>query len=151
MIAFGPVSSRRLGRSLDINNILPKICSYSCAYCHVGKTVQMEVKRRFFYSPQDIDMLSSLGIRIAVISNASLIWDNGVRDDLAKADWVFLKVDALDERTWRRMDRPHRALAHEAILQGILDLSKEMSNRVYLIFASTISSLSLHRFSAPRT
>jgi wyosine [tRNA(Phe)-imidazoG37] synthetase (radical SAM superfamily) len=163
MIAFGPVPSRRLGRSLGINNIPARICSYSCAYCQVGKTLQMEVQRRSFYSPQEIyqevkekvdssrnlglaidyltfvpdgeptldinlgqeiDMLRSLGIRIAVISNASLIWDESVRKELARADWVSLKVDVLDERIWRRMDRPHRALQHEAILQGILEFAK---------------------------
>ena len=164
MIAFGPVPSRRLGRSLGINNIPAKICSYSCVYCQVGRTLQMEIKRSSFYSPQEIyqgvlekvdssrsqglaidyltfvpdgeptldinlgreiNMLRSLGIRIAVISNASQIWDEGVREELAMADWVSLKVDALDERIWRRMDRPHRALRHEAILQGILDFSKD--------------------------
>ena len=164
MIAFGTVPSRRLGRSLGINNIPAKICSYSCAYCQVGRTLHMAVERRSFYSPQDIysevkqkveeiksqglaidyltfvpdgeptldanlgreiDILKPLGIRIAVISNASLIWDEGVRDDLSKADWVSVKVDAPNEQIWRRMDRPHRALRHEAILQGILDFSKE--------------------------
>jgi wyosine [tRNA(Phe)-imidazoG37] synthetase (radical SAM superfamily) len=35
MIAFGPVPSRRLGQSLGINNIPPKICTYSCIYCQV--------------------------------------------------------------------------------------------------------------------
>lgn len=54
MIAFGPVPSRRLRRSLGINNIPAKICTYSCAYCQVGRTVQMEVKRCSFYSPQEI-------------------------------------------------------------------------------------------------
>ena len=34
-IAFGPVLSRRLGRILGINNIPPKVCSYSCLYCQV--------------------------------------------------------------------------------------------------------------------
>ena len=164
MIAFGPVPSRRLGRSLGINNIPAKICTYSCAYCQVGRTMQMEVKRRSYYSPQEIwqevkakvdssksqglaidyltfvpdgeptldinlgqeiDMLRPLGIKIAVISNASLIWDENVREELSKADWVSVKVDALDEHIWRRMDRPHRALGHEAILQGILDFSKD--------------------------
>lgn len=163
-IAFGPVPSRRLGRSLGINNIPAKICTYSCAYCQVGRTVQMAVERRPYYSPQEIfdevrekvdglqsqgsavdyltfvpdgeptldinlgraiDMLKSLGIRIAVISNASLLWDEGVRRDLAVADWVSIKVDTVDDRVWRRMDRPHRALRHEAILQGIQDFSKE--------------------------
>ena len=36
MIAFGPVPYKRLGRSLGINNIPPKICTYSCVYCQVA-------------------------------------------------------------------------------------------------------------------
>ena len=54
MIAFGPVPSRRLGRSLGINNIPAKICTYSCAYCQVGRTLQMEAMRRSFFSPQEL-------------------------------------------------------------------------------------------------
>jgi len=54
MIAFGPVPSRRLGRSLGINNIPPKICSYSCVYCQVGKTLQMQAERSYFYDPEII-------------------------------------------------------------------------------------------------
>jgi wyosine [tRNA(Phe)-imidazoG37] synthetase (radical SAM superfamily) len=37
-IAFGPVPSRRLGRSIGVNNVPPKTCSYSCVYCQVGIT-----------------------------------------------------------------------------------------------------------------
>ena len=163
MIAFGPVPSRRLGRSLGINNIPPKICSYSCAYCQVGRTTQMEVERRPFYRPEEIldevrekvensgsmgkaidfltfvpdgeptldvnlgreiEMLKPLGIKVAVISNASLIWDEGVREELSKADWVSLKVDTVEELAWRRINRPHRALRLESILEGILDFSR---------------------------
>ena len=54
MIAFGPVPSRRLGRSLGINNIPPKVCSYSCVYCQVGKTSRMQVDRTPFYDPREI-------------------------------------------------------------------------------------------------
>ncbi len=163
-IAFGPVPSRRLGRSLGINNIPAKICTYSCAYCQVGRTLQMETMRRSFFSPQEIcdeveekvkssidqglavdyltfvpdgeptldinlgqeiDMLRSLGLKIAVITNASLIWDERVREDLGRADWVSVKMDAVDERLWRKVDRPHRSLRLESILQGILDFSKQ--------------------------
>ena len=48
MIAFGPVPSRRLGRSLGINNIPPKVCTYSCVYCQLGRTTKMQVERRPF-------------------------------------------------------------------------------------------------------
>ena len=54
MNVFGPVPSRRLGRSLGINNIPPKICSYSCVYCQLGRTLRMEIKRRAFYEPEEL-------------------------------------------------------------------------------------------------
>ena len=54
MIAFGPVPSRRLGRSLGINNIPPKVCTYSCAYCQLGRTRKMSAERQEFYRPREI-------------------------------------------------------------------------------------------------
>jgi wyosine [tRNA(Phe)-imidazoG37] synthetase (radical SAM superfamily) len=53
-IAFGPVPSRRLGRSLGINNIPPKSCSYACVYCQVGRTVDLIAERRAFYPPEEV-------------------------------------------------------------------------------------------------
>jgi wyosine [tRNA(Phe)-imidazoG37] synthetase (radical SAM superfamily) len=53
-IAFGPVPSRRLGRSLGINNVPPKVCSYSCTYCQVGPTIDRAVEPRTFYPPAQI-------------------------------------------------------------------------------------------------
>lgn len=53
-IIFGPVPSRRLGRSLGINHIPPKHCSYSCLYCQVGPTDAQEITPRRFYPPQEI-------------------------------------------------------------------------------------------------
>ena len=159
MIAFGPVPSRRLGRSLGINNIPPKICTYSCVYCQIGRTPKMAVDRRTFYDPEEIvgavgvkvarttdageaieyltfvpdgeptldgnlgreiERLRPLGLPVAVISNASLIWREDVRLDLMGADWVSLKVDAVDEAVWRRIDRPHGSLDLAAILDGML-------------------------------
>jgi wyosine [tRNA(Phe)-imidazoG37] synthetase (radical SAM superfamily) len=73
---------------------------------------------------QEIEMLKPLGIKIAAISNASLIWDGGVREELSKADWVSLKVDAFEEPVWRRINRPHRTLRLESILEGIHDFSR---------------------------
>ncbi|MBN1538909.1 MAG: radical SAM protein [Candidatus Thermoplasmatota archaeon] len=53
-IAYGPVPSRRLGRSLGINNIPPKYCSYSCIYCQLGRTENMLKDRRRFYGPEKV-------------------------------------------------------------------------------------------------
>ncbi|MGM0666340.1 MAG: radical SAM protein [Bacteroidota bacterium] len=51
---FGPVPSRRLGKSLGVNNIPHKICTYSCLYCQVGKAIKMQVNRQEFYNPVDL-------------------------------------------------------------------------------------------------
>jgi wyosine [tRNA(Phe)-imidazoG37] synthetase (radical SAM superfamily) len=55
MIAFGPISSRRLGLSLGINNIVShKICSYSCVYCQIGDTKNKTLMRQNFYEPEKL-------------------------------------------------------------------------------------------------
>lgn len=54
MKIFGPVPSRRLGKSLGINLIPPKICSYSCVYCQLGRTRKMQIKRKKFYKPAEV-------------------------------------------------------------------------------------------------
>ena len=52
-----------------------------------------------------IDLLKPLGIPIAVITNSSLMWRTDVRRELAKADWVSLKMDAFEDGIWRRIIR----------------------------------------------
>jgi wyosine [tRNA(Phe)-imidazoG37] synthetase (radical SAM superfamily) len=162
-IAFGPVPSRRLGRSLGVNNIPPKICTYSCAYCQLGHTIHMQATRSVFYEPEEvlkavrrkvkaageigepvdyltfvpdgeptldanlgreIELLRSLGIKIAVITNGSLTWLRDVRENLMKADWVSLKVDSTREEVWRRLDRPYGTLQLSSILQGMLEFAR---------------------------
>lgn len=160
-LVFGPVPSRRLGRSLGINNIPPKICTYSCVYCQLGRTNKMSDERREYYSPEaivtaaearvreveargetidymtfvpdgeptlDIHLgdairgLRRLGPKIAVITNSSLVHLDSVRADLSLADWVSLKVDAVEDKVWRKVDRPHHSLQLDAILRGMLAL-----------------------------
>ncbi|OYT40484.1 MAG: radical SAM protein, partial [Candidatus Altiarchaeales archaeon ex4484_43] len=163
MKAYGPVPSRRLGKSLGINNIPPKVCSYSCVYCQLGTTIRTYIERREFYEIEaiikdvnrkvkeakknkefidylsfvpdgeptldinlgrEIELLRSLRIKIAVITNASLIWREDVRDDLLGADWVSLKIDAISEKIWHRINRPHRSLRLEKILDGMLEFAR---------------------------
>ncbi len=54
MIVFGPVTSRRLGKSLGINHIPPKYCTYSCVYCQVGNTIHLTDKRQHFYEADQV-------------------------------------------------------------------------------------------------
>ena len=51
---FGPIPSRRLGRSLGISPLPKKTCNYSCIYCQLGRTDRMTNKRQEFYKTEDI-------------------------------------------------------------------------------------------------
>jgi len=72
---------------------------------------------------REIELLRPLGVPIAVISNASLLWREQVRESLRLADWVSLKVDAVREEEWRRVNRPHPSLGLGEVLQGMLDFT----------------------------
>ena len=166
MIAFGPIPSRRLGQSLGINNIPPKTCTYECVYCQVGPTTEKTLKRRPFYSPEEvvdavkakvaqsraagasidyltivpdgeptldtqldelIRRLRRLDIPVAVITNGTLLWRADVRAALSGADLVSVKVDAVWEDPWRRINRPAGGLALPAVLQGVRAVARGSS------------------------
>jgi wyosine [tRNA(Phe)-imidazoG37] synthetase (radical SAM superfamily) len=168
-LAFGPVPSRRLGRSLGINNIPPKVCSYSCVYCQLGKTGEKNLNRQVFYQPnailkevqrkvdnaalrneridyitfvsdgeptldvnlgEEISLLKRTGFPVAVITNASLLWLEDVRRELLKAEYVSLKVDAVSEELWKRIDRPHKDLRLNSILNGIQHFAEEFKGTI---------------------
>jgi wyosine [tRNA(Phe)-imidazoG37] synthetase (radical SAM superfamily) len=159
MISFGPIPSRRLGKSLGINNIVPpKVCSYNCVYCQVGKTVNQEIRRKVFFDPETIfndvrhhlkkigkknypnyltfvsngeptldinlgkaiKMVKHFGIPVAIITNASLIGEKSVRDDLLMADWVSLKIDAADSDTWHRVNQPAPGQDFNSIIENMV-------------------------------
>jgi len=68
MIVLGPIPSRRLGRSLGVNNIPPKVCSYSCVYCQVGLTDSMSIERREFYPLEEI--VTEVSERVEQLKNS---------------------------------------------------------------------------------
>jgi len=43
---FGPVPSRRLGRSLGVDLVPFKTCSYDCIYCQLGRTTNKTTQRK---------------------------------------------------------------------------------------------------------
>jgi wyosine [tRNA(Phe)-imidazoG37] synthetase (radical SAM superfamily) len=72
---------------------------------------------------QEINLLKTLKINIAVITNASLIYRKDVQKDLANTDLVSLKVDAVTNHVWHKMNRPHGLLKLRRILGGMLDFA----------------------------
>jgi wyosine [tRNA(Phe)-imidazoG37] synthetase (radical SAM superfamily) len=51
---FGPVPSRRLGRSLGVDLVPLKTCSYDCIYCQLGRTTRKTGQRREWVRLDDV-------------------------------------------------------------------------------------------------
>ncbi len=51
---FGPVPSRRLGRSLGVDLVPFKVCSYDCIYCQLGRTTRRTIERTEFFPLESI-------------------------------------------------------------------------------------------------
>ncbi len=79
---------------------------------------------------QEIEMLKALNIPLAILTNSSLIWREDVREDLLKLNLVSLKLDAVSENLWRRIDRPHKTLRLDKILEGMLEFRKEFKGKL---------------------
>jgi wyosine [tRNA(Phe)-imidazoG37] synthetase (radical SAM superfamily) len=73
---------------------------------------------------REITGLRSSGIPVAVFTNGFLVDRSDVQSDLLRADWVSLKVDAVREDTWRRINRPHGRLRLDDQLAGGLRFSR---------------------------
>lgn len=50
---YGPIPSRRLGRSLGIDPIPAKTCNWNCIYCQLGRSTPMTNERRE-YIPREV-------------------------------------------------------------------------------------------------
>ena len=51
---FGPVPSRRLGRSLGVDLVPFKTCTYDCIYCQLGRTPLKTVERKEWVPLEDV-------------------------------------------------------------------------------------------------
>ncbi|MGV8074857.1 MAG: radical SAM protein [Syntrophobacteraceae bacterium] len=167
---FGPVPSRRLGRSLGIDVIPPKTCTFDCVYCESGPTTCLTLKRKAFISPDEVlvslelhfrqypdsadvltfssageptlyeplgDLLRSIKRRypslpLIVLTNGSLLWEPAVRKDLSVADRVVPSLDAVDEATFLKINRPHAQLDLSLILEGLYAFRREYHGQLYL-------------------
>ncbi|MCD6253825.1 MAG: radical SAM protein [Thermotogae bacterium] len=163
---YGPVPSRRLGRSIGVSPIPPKTCNYSCIYCQLGRTTRMTNKRREFFPLREIlqevseipkdkaDVITIvgegeptlysklgeliLGIRqrvdlpVVVITNGGLLCEPEVKKALSFADVVLPSLDAWDEKSFRRINRPHPSLNFDRVVEGLKTFTQEFRGEVWL-------------------
>jgi wyosine [tRNA(Phe)-imidazoG37] synthetase (radical SAM superfamily) len=72
---FGPIPSRRLGRSLGVDLVPSKACSYDCIYCQLGRTTDKTIVRREYVPMTDI--LMEIEERLAAGAEADYITLSG--------------------------------------------------------------------------
>ncbi len=94
---FGPVPSRRLGRSLGIDTIPLKTCNWNCIYCQLGRTVPLRNERREYF-PRD-EILSEVAASLAQHAPREIDWVTFVGSGEPALHiglgWLISKVKAL--------------------------------------------------------
>jgi wyosine [tRNA(Phe)-imidazoG37] synthetase (radical SAM superfamily) len=165
---YGPVPSRRLGRSLGVDLVPHKTCNLNCIYCQLGPTARTTMERAD-YSPVDavvedvrarlaegvdVDYVTlggsgeptlhrhfgeiATGIKAsgavptALLTNGMLFYLPEVRAACADIDLVLPSLDAGDEETFRRINRPHEGLTLEMLVDGLARLRREHAGRMWL-------------------
>ena len=156
------VPSRRLGKSLGVNLTPFKTCTYSCVYCQLGRTTCKTVERKEFFKKEEILreiesalktnpdyvtfagegeptlysklkwLLDRIEEKTAVITNSSLLWRKDVREDLMNADVCLPSLDCATEKTFRKLNRPHRSLTLSKVVEGLLEFSDEYGGKIML-------------------
>lgn len=81
---FGPVPSRRLGRSLGVDLVPTKACSYDCIYCQLGRTTEKTTERREYVPMTDI--LMEVEERLAAGAKADFITLSGSGEPTLHSD-----------------------------------------------------------------
>jgi len=165
---YGPVPSRRLGRSLGVDIVPLKVCTLDCVYCQLGRTTEKTIERKDFMVVEPIlaelretlaegleadyitvggsgepTLNSRLGelidgikkitkIPVSILTNGTLLYRQDVRADCAKADVVLPSLDAGDEETFRKINRPHKDISIEKLVSGLCAFRDEFAGRIWL-------------------
>lgn len=165
---YGPVPSRRLRRSLGVDLVPFKTCTYDCIYCQLGRTTDKTLERREYVPTTEVlaelgralahgaapDYISLAGsgeptlhsgigrllkaikditdVPVAVITNGSLLRDDSVQEELLQADLVLPSLDAGDAATFAIVNRPHRVLSFELMVEGLRAFTRRFAGEVWL-------------------
>ena len=70
--------------------------------------------------------------KISVITNSSLLNDPLVRQAISGVDLIVPSLDAVDEETFRKVDRPQESIHIEDIINGLKALRREFRGQIWL-------------------
>ena len=69
---------------------------------------------------------------VAVITNGALLYDPELQDELAKADIILPTLDAWDEASFKKINRPHKSMKYSQVINGIETFSKEYQGQLWI-------------------
>ena len=76
------------------------------------------------YLNELIDKLKTLNKKLLILSNSSTINRKNIQNALKKLDIVKLSLDSADEKTFKKIDRPHKNINLQEIIKGIIEFRK---------------------------
>lgn len=80
-----------------------------------------------------IDGIKKLtNIPVAILTNGTLLYRKDVRADCVKADVVMPSLDAGDEQTFQKINRPNGIISIEKLISGLCTFRKEFSGQIWL-------------------
>jgi len=71
-----------------------------------------------------IDKLKTLDKKLLILSNSSTIYKKEIQNSLKKLDIVKLSLDSAIEKTFKKIDRPHKNIDLSKIIEGIVEFRK---------------------------
>lgn len=87
---------------------------------------------------------------VAVITNGALLYAPELRREIAHADIISPTLDAFDEVSFKKINRPHGSLSFEKVMQGLKDFSAEYQGQLWLelmlIKSLNDDETSLHKY-----
>ena len=69
---------------------------------------------------------------IAVITNGALLYDKQLQEEIGKADIVLPTVDAWDEASFKKINRPHGSLKYEEVVRGLEEFSQIYQGQIWI-------------------
>ena len=93
---FGPVPSRRLGRSLGVDITPMKTCTQNCIYCQLGKDAPQTLERKAYIPIEDV--LTELKMKIADGLKADFVTISGSGEPTLHSELARL-IDGIHQIT----------------------------------------------------
>lgn len=87
---------------------------------------------------------------VAVITNGALVYLPEVRADLSKADIVLLSMDAYDQESFQKLNRPHGKIKFSDVFAGLMTFSQSYQGQLWLeimLMKDNVDPESLHKYS----